>query len=155
MIGVFAALGVVLAFQTLNPQSKEEVALPATVDVDQVILQGRALLEEVGGHLHPLATRYLQSLQKLEGRLRSLSASRVRGGAPDPKIVPVDTPAVDMQGPPEENNKNGAFLATNSVNTFGGWNGGAESMIFDEDFLEIENMFYSTGWGGVMDDFET
>jgi hypothetical protein len=155
MIGVFAALGVVLAFQTLDPQSKEEVALPATVDVDQVILQGRALLEEVGGHLHPLATRYLQSLQKLEGRLRSLSASRARRGAPDPKIVPVDMPSVDMQGPPEENNNNGAFPTADGVDTFGDWNGDTESMIFDEDFLEIENMFFSTGRGAIMNDFRT
>ena len=155
MIGVFAALGVVLAFQTLDPQSKEEVALPATVDVDQVILQGRALLEEVGGNLHPLATRYLQSLQKLEGRLRSLSASRARRGAPDPKIVPVEVPEVDMQGPPEENTSNGAFPPADGVDAFGSWSGGTESMAFDEDFLEIENMFFNTGWGAVMNDFET
>ena len=152
MIGVFTALGVVLAFQTLDSQSKEEVALPATVDLDRVILQGRALLEEVGSHLHPLATRYLQSLQKLEGRLRSLSASRARGRAPDPKIVPVDMPSVDMQGPPEENNNNGSFPAADGVGAFEGWNGGAEPMTFDEAFLEIENMFHSTGWGAVLDD---
>jgi hypothetical protein len=146
MIGVFTALGVVLAFQTLDAQSKEEVALPAAVDVDQVILQGRALLEEVGGHLHPLATRYLQSLQKLEGRLRSLSASRARREAPALKIVPVDMPIVDIQGLPEESSNNGAFPTADSVDAFGGWNQGTESMIFDEEFLEIENMFFGTGW---------
>ncbi|KIM77707.1 hypothetical protein PILCRDRAFT_825147 [Piloderma croceum F 1598] len=72
---VFAALGVLLAFQTLDAQSKAEVGL-VSVDVDRVILRGTHLLEEVGDQMHPLVSRYVQSFHQLQSRLRTISTTR-------------------------------------------------------------------------------
>jgi hypothetical protein len=75
---MFAALAVLLTFQTLDVQRKEDVALPVSVNVDQVIMDGTGLLEELGGQLHPLAAHYLQSYRRLKTRLRMTSKEGAR-----------------------------------------------------------------------------
>jgi hypothetical protein len=71
---VFAALGVLLVYQKLDPNSHAEMGIPPTVDLDEVIAQGLENLQRVGGEMHPLASRYVQSFQQLQKRLQAITA---------------------------------------------------------------------------------
>ncbi|OIW23940.1 hypothetical protein CONLIGDRAFT_657486 [Coniochaeta ligniaria NRRL 30616] len=70
---IFAALGVLLVFQKIDPQFRAEVGIPASPDLDELIGQGLDILQRVGGEMHPLATRYVQSFEQLRARLRAIT----------------------------------------------------------------------------------
>ncbi|KAJ5609961.1 hypothetical protein N7510_006680 [Penicillium lagena] len=73
---VFAALGVLLVYQTIvDPYTKADIGLAASVNIDDAIRQGMENLERVGGHMHPLASRYVQFFQKLQSRLWTMSST--------------------------------------------------------------------------------
>jgi hypothetical protein len=83
-----------------------------------------------------------------------LAAPRVGYSASRAKILesrppPVDLPVVELQGR-TEGNANSFF--GNVDEDFGESfrQMGDSSMVFNEDFSEIEDMFYSTGWFGQM-----
>lgn len=136
-----------LAFQTLDDTSKNDVRLPATINVDQIILEGTELLEEVGGQLHPMASRYLQSLRRMESKLKTLSETRAK--ILESRPAPVDVPAMELNGR-TEGSANSFFgnLEEDFGESFRPMDD--PSMVFNEDFSEIEDMFYSTGWFGQM-----
>ncbi|KAJ5606677.1 hypothetical protein N7510_009458 [Penicillium lagena] len=95
----------------LSPQSTKDVGLHGALDVDQAILQGMNLLQEIGDHSQPLAFR------------------------------PSDT---------------FTLFAANATNGFGLPPRSDDHPIGDfamsgESLLEIENMFYSTGWANLME----
>jgi hypothetical protein len=147
---VFAALGVMLAFNSLDEPSKQQVRLPKNLDVNEIIAYGHQLLEEVGGHLHPIAARYVKSLQRMEVKLKTVAASRTKvlEALPPP---PVALHTEEMQPKPEYNAHN--LFAGNMNDDFGQFQqmGGDASMMFVEDFSEIESMFYNTGWFGQVE----
>jgi hypothetical protein len=141
---VFAALGVMLTFQTLDERGKQDVHLPESLDVDQIISQGYELLEEVGGQMHPIAARYRDSLRRMEAKLKTVSAGRAKFLERGP--LPTTLPA-EEQGRAE--------YSTNSfpASTDGDYGDSFQQMGqipvgFGDDFEEIENLFYSTGWYG-------
>lgn len=151
-----------LAFKMLGPPHKEEVGLHASLDVDQDISLGMALLHEIGNGPQPLAFRYLQSLRKLETRLASLSqqVTRTREAEPyRPQPHHPDGP-VPPEGPGRPSDAPVSFPAAdaNSSGAFGfplrpsmdEQPTGAFSMS-GEDLLEFENMFYNTGWMNLME----
>lgn len=150
---IFAALGVMLAFRSLDAQKKKEVGLLDSIDIDQIIIDGTSLLDEVGSQLHPLASRYLQSYQRLESRLRELSFEKI-GAAADSTTLPSVAPALDM-GERTELPNNPQFSAEMGEGFGLHFNPSDEvSMIFNNDFSEFENIFCSTGWSGLMDNWK-
>ncbi|KAL2016665.1 hypothetical protein VTK56DRAFT_3209 [Thermocarpiscus australiensis] len=75
---IFAALGVLLVFQKIDPQFRAEVGVPESVDLDELIGQGLEILQRVGGEMHPLAARYVQSFEQLRARLQSTTIKHSR-----------------------------------------------------------------------------
>lgn len=140
-----------LAFKSLDEPSKQDVRLPKSLDVDEIISHGRELLEEVGGQLHPIATRYVKSLHRMEAKLKTVTASRekVLEALPPP---PPPAPAEEVLAKVEYN-LNPFSSNINMNEDFGQFQqmGGDASMMFVEDFSEIESMFYNTGWFGQME----
>lgn len=150
---MFTALGVMLAFQALDEKSKQDVRLPESIDVDQVIVQGTELLEEVGGQLHPIAARYLESLRRMQAKLKTIRASR-------DKHLERPPPTADLQSEdalPQKTEQNPTRFSGTTADDFGEsfQQLGDTQMTFGEDFSEIENMFYNTGWFGQVDWAET
>ncbi|RFU30256.1 hypothetical protein B7463_g6097, partial [Scytalidium lignicola] len=148
---IFAALGVMLAFKALDTQRKEDVGLPESVNVDQAISDGKGLLEEVESHLHPLASRYLQSYQRLEARLQEMAAER-EGETNLSRRLQGDTQETDVTGRGEasgdqyfspDGDGNGIFYRPTDELT----------MLLDNDFSEFENIFNGTGWSGLISDW--
>lgn len=139
-----------LAFNALDEPSKQQVRLPKNLDVNEIIAYGHQLLEEVGGQLHPIAARYVKSLQRMETKLKAVTASRAKvlEALPPP---PPPVPTEEMQPKPDYNAHN--LFAGNINNDFSQFQqiGGDSSMMFVEDFSEIESMFYNTGWFGQME----
>jgi hypothetical protein len=142
-LGVFTALCVMLAFRMLSPQSKAEVGLLDSVDVDQVISQGTDLLQEVGEHCHPLASRYLHWFQKLQMKMPTLmvgKASNTVSNRPN-----VDAPSLASQGRPED--VHDSFSGdTDSVFVSNERPMDDSLMVSRDDLFELENVFFSTGW---------
>jgi hypothetical protein len=132
-----------LAFRTLDATSKQDVNLPISLDVDQAIVQGTELLEEVGGQLHPIATRYLEALQRMEAKLKNVSACRTK--MLDLHHLPTALPSEYMQRR-HEVNANPVWESMDDAFGESFQQTGDTSIAFGEDFLEIENMFYNTGW---------
>ncbi|KAH8802542.1 N-terminal binuclear Zn cluster-containing/DNA binding domain-containing protein [Xylogone sp. PMI_703] len=149
---IFAALGVMLAFKMLDPQRKEDARLPDSIDVDQAIIDGKGLLEEVGSHLHPLASRYLQSYQRLEVRLQEMAAERENEVNLPRRPQQGDTQSSDVAGRGEsvgdqyfspDGDGSGIFYKPTDELT----------MLLDNDFSEFENIFNGTGWSGLISDW--
>jgi hypothetical protein len=148
-LGVFTALCVMLAFKILSPRSKAEAGLLDSIDVDEIISHGTKLLQEVGEHSHPLASRYLHWFQKLERKLPTLSLERANNLNCNPPSVAVSS---------NEKQANPEFVH----NSFPGdisdayvtdeRNMGDSLMVSSEELFEIENMFFSTGWADPVDD---
>lgn len=143
-----------LAFKTLGPPKIEDIGLLETIDVDHVISQGKDLLQEIGRQCHPLASRYLQSFQKLEARLPTLSFGRARN--PEPNLPPVETPSLDKQRRTEDSHY--SFL-TDTNDAFGLPPRPLDERlvddplaVYDEDLSQIENMFFSTSWANLVED---
>ncbi|KIM73611.1 hypothetical protein PILCRDRAFT_724526 [Piloderma croceum F 1598] len=146
---VFAALGVLLAFQTLDTQSKAEVGL-VSVDVDQVILRGTHLLEEVGDQMHPLASRYVQSFHQLQNRLRAISTARAYGGSKSSSsAVPHDTSS--LNGIYSDPNSNPAL--TDSIGLPFPTPADSSMLLDGDDFSNIEDLLYTTDWTSLMADW--
>ncbi len=148
-----------LAFRMLGSQSKDEVGLRVGVDVDQAISRGMSLLQEIGDQSQPLAFRYLQSLRKLETRLASLSLA-ARMGDTDSYRPPLGLEGHDAHaGHGILSDAPGSFTAdADSSGAFGfplrpnmDEHPMGDFMMPGEGLLEIENMFYSTAWGSLMD----
>jgi hypothetical protein len=116
-----------------------------------VIQQGTDLLEEVGGQLHPIASRYLHSLRRMEARLKVLSASRAK--VAESRSVPIEAPSGEQ--PERFNISTGSLVGNIGEEDFGETSQqmGDTSMIFTEGFSQIEDMFYSTGWFGQAGDW--
>lgn len=145
---MLVSLGVMVAYQTLDRERKEEIAMPASVDIEKVVRDGTALLEEVGTQLHPLATRYLQSCQKLEARLRAISSSRIEEVDQPPVSDPPNGTQLSAGEAREDvypHARPDGDLDLNSL-------ADASTLFCDDSFAEFETMFFSTGWIGVMDD---
>jgi hypothetical protein len=140
-----------LAFKSLDEPSKHDVRLPKSLDVDEIIAHGNELLEEVGGQLHPIAARYLKSLRRMETKLKTVTASRekVLENLPPPPAPPPQEEVlakVEYNINPWSNNMQ-------MTDDFGQFQqvGDNSSMMFVEDFNEIESMFYNTGWFGQVE----
>ena len=148
-----------LAFKMLGSQSKDEVGLRVGIDVDQAISCGMRLLQEIGDQSQPLAFRYLQSLRKLETRLASLSQAARMGDA-DSYRPPLGLDSHDAHAG-QERPSDPASSFTADVNSSGAFgfplrpnmdeHPMGDFMMPGEGLLEIENMFYSTAWGNLMD----
>jgi hypothetical protein len=69
---------VLLVFQKIDPQFRAEVGIPASLDLDDLIGQGLEILQRVGGEMHPLATRYVQSFEQLRTRLQAITTKDSR-----------------------------------------------------------------------------
>jgi len=140
-----------LAFKSLDEPSKHAVRLPKSLDVDEIIAHGNELLEEVGGQLHPIAARYLKSLRRMETKLKTVTASRekVLENLPPP---PAPAPQEEVFAKVEYN-INPWSNTMQMTDDFGQFQqvGDNSSMMFVEDFNEIESMFYNTGWFGQME----
>ncbi|KAI5461872.1 fungal-specific transcription factor domain-containing protein [Mariannaea sp. PMI_226] len=98
---VFAALGVLLVYQKIDSKSRAEMDILPSLDLDDVIAQGLENLERVGGEMHPLASRYVQSFHQLKSQLQaitSLSANAPLRSVQGNKQVPTrsgsDTPGL-------------------------------------------------------------
>jgi hypothetical protein len=149
---VFAALGVLLAFQTLDAQSKAEVGL-VSVDVDQVILHGTHLLEEVGDQMHPLASRYVQSFHQLQSRLRAISTARAYGGSKSSSsAVPLPTSSLNDIHPQYTGSNSNAAL-TDSIGLPFPAPVDPSIPLGGDDFSNIEDLLYTTDWTSLMADW--
>lgn len=150
LLDVFTALGVMLAFKSLDEQSKQAVRLPKGLDVDEIITHGNELLEQVGGEMHPIAARYLKSLQHMEGKLKIVTASREKALGARP-LPPAPAPAPTDVHAKIEYESNSMTGIVNDDFSYLQQIGGDADMMFVEDFSEIESMFYTTGWFGQVD----
>jgi len=149
---VFAALGVLLAFQTLDAQSKAEVGL-GSVDVDQVILRGIHLLEEVGDQMHPLASRYVQSFHQLQSRLRAISTARAYGGSKSSSsAIPLPTSSLKDMHPQYTGSSSNAPL-TDSMGLPFPTPADSSMLLGGGDFSNIEDLLYTTDWTSLMADW--
>jgi hypothetical protein len=136
-----------LAFKMLGPQSKAEVGLLESVDINQVIYQGTQLLQEVGEQCHPLASRYLHWFQKLERKLPTLLLGRANN--PDYNSANVVATTLEKQARPEGAHDSfpGCVNCINDNFVMDEQQPNGDSlMISNEELFEIENMFFSTGW---------
>ncbi|KAF2099948.1 hypothetical protein NA57DRAFT_55880 [Rhizodiscina lignyota] len=77
---VFTALCILVAFQTLDPESRAQARLPESIDVSSVISRGMDILERAG-ELHPLAIRYLDFVRQWQTRLQNISTRRQTSSA--------------------------------------------------------------------------
>jgi hypothetical protein len=138
-----------LAFKSLDETSKQNVRLPKSLDVDEIISHGNELLEEVGGQLHPIAARYIKSLQRMETKLKIVTASREK----TLESLPLPPPPMLAEEAQAKVEYNINPLASNMIEDFGQFQhiGEDASMMYVEDFSEIESMFYNTGWFGQME----
>ena len=151
---VFAALGVMLVFQTLDAPSKANVKLPHGVDVDQSIRQGTEFLDRVGGKMHPMAGRYVKSLRQLQARLEALSAAKVK----EANLQAISQ--IPLEGQPKaEYPSNGYIVDPNGVpppdlsGTIQPFVHGQPTMMYDYNLIDIESLLYSPGWTGLVDDW--
>jgi hypothetical protein len=155
---------VLLAFQTLDAQSKAEVGLLMSVDVDQVILHGTHLLEEVGDQMHPLASRYVQSFQQLQTRLRAISTARTRNGSKAmsgaTSVGQLPAPSLDDLNARSEyggsNGNNTAFVADSTDASLGVPFPAPDDpsmLLGGVDFLNIEDLLVTTDWTSLMADW--
>ena len=169
-VDVFAALGVLLAFQTLDPQSKTDVGIFNSDDLEATIRGGLDLLEKVGGQMHPIASRYVQAFRQLQEKLRVFSSSSVRGmysnGGTTMGPPPNDQTSsigLNPQAGPDINGGRGenagpttAYSYIGEINEISRATSREASLIvgFENEFANIENMLLdSTGWTGLMDDW--
>ncbi|OAP54239.1 hypothetical protein AYL99_11340 [Fonsecaea erecta] len=172
---VFAALGVLLVYQTVEPQSKADIGLPPNVDVDHAVRIGLELLQRVGGQMHPLASRYVQAIQQLQARLQALSASRSkppsreassseRNGAqsgvasssnPNQSQVPPNAVGYQYPHQPPHQQAGNTLYPPYSQDAYQSTPGeGSLRAGFEDEFANIESMLMdSTGWTGLMDDW--
>ncbi|KAJ9614660.1 hypothetical protein H2200_002797 [Cladophialophora chaetospira] len=167
---VFAALGVLLVYHTVEPTSVTEISLPPNVDIDHTIRQGVELLSRVGGQMHPLASRYVQSIQQLQARLKVISASNKSQPSqtlPTAQKRNLEADAISSvpqpqppalardQYPPQAQVLHSSFDPSMQQEVYqptfaeaSRWTG------FEDEFSNIENMLMdSTGWTGLMDDW--
>ncbi|OAG36760.1 hypothetical protein AYO21_09033 [Fonsecaea monophora] len=174
---VFAALGVLLVYQTVEPQSKADIALPPNVDVDHAVRMGLELLQRVGGQMHPLASRYVQAIQQLRARLQALPTSRskapsremsssdrngaqtgaVTSGNANTNQPQVPANAVGYQYPHQAQHQqvvNPLYPAYTQEAYHVTAGEGSLRAGFEDEFANIESMLMdSTGWTGLMDDW--
>jgi hypothetical protein len=170
LIDVFAALGVLLAFQTLDPQSKAELGIFNSDDIEATIRGGLDLLEKVGGQMHPIASRYVQAFRQLQEKLRVFSSSSVRGmyssGGTTMRPPPngqTSSIGLDLEGRPDINGGRGenagptaAYSYIGETNEISRATSQEASLMvgFENEFANIENMLLdSTGWTALMDDW--
>ena len=127
----------------LSLQRKAEVGLLDSVDVDRVISEGTEFLKQVGEQCHPLASRYLHWIQKLEKKLPTLSLVKANNPGSDP--LDVDTSSLDRERRPEYMPE---ALGADENNGFvrDEWPEDDSWMMSSEELLEIENLVYGTGW---------
>ena len=148
---VFSAVGVLMVFQTLGNQSTIDVGIPASTNIDRIILDGTILLEEVGAQMHSIATRYAQSLHQLQAKLRTLLLNKTRAtqtAQPAPAGVAQTTDLLGVENV-EDTTMSGSM---NTVRDSMPQN--AEPVqFFDFDTTAIDNLFYSPGWTGLFDDW--
>lgn len=147
---VFAALGVILAFKTLDEGSQQDVRLPKYINIDEIVMHGNSLLEEVGGQLHPIAARYLKSLQRMEAKLKTVSTNRAKVIESLPPLPADEPPLQQQQIDYSMQPFPGNIPMTEDFTQFQM----GQPMMFVEDFSEIESMFYNTGWFGQTGDWE-
>jgi len=148
---VFAALGVLLAFRTLDAESKAEVGL-VSVDVDEVILRGTHLLEEVGDQMHPLASRYVQSFHQLQTRLRAISTVRAYGDSQSSSnTVPLPSPLSEIH--PQYTGSNSNTALTDSMGLPFPAPADSSIPLGEDDFSNIEDLLYTTNWTSLMADW--
>jgi hypothetical protein len=145
---VFAALGVILAFKTLDEGSRQDVRVPKYIDIDEIVAHGNSLLEEVGGQLHPIAARYLKSLQRMEAKLQTVSTNRAKVIESLPPL-PAEEPPLQQQQIDYSMHPCPATMNEDFTQFQMG-----QPMVFVEDFSEIESMFYNTGWFGQVGEWE-
>lgn len=149
---VFAALGVMLVFQTLDAQSKANVNLPPGVDVDDVVLRGTEFLDQVGSNMHTMAGKYVQSLRQLQTRLIALSEAKAKDARPQMPVMQQGQRQTQAEYP---NNFYAGAPTENSMTDFSGpvqpYVNGDSTMMFDYNLAGIENLLYSPGWTGLWD----
>jgi hypothetical protein len=162
---------VLLVYQTVEPRSKTDIGLPPNLDIDQTIRQGLELLSRVGGQMHPLASRYVQSIQQLQARLHTLATSKNNPAASEahrgPKrtsnpastastipasLLATSTPfpaqAQIQQASLHSGATQGIYPIQSTLGEVSHWIG------FEDEFSNIESMLMdSTGWTGLMDDW--
>jgi hypothetical protein len=139
------------------------------VDIEQTIRQGLELLSRVGGQMHPLASRYVQSIQELQSRLNALAASKNKppsreartsqmqssGSAATSSALQPQSFAAGNQFPPQAQNQQTALDPSYAQDAYQSTL--AEVSLragFEDEFSNIESMLMdSTGWTGLMDDW--
>lgn len=141
-----------LAFKTLDRQRKEDVGLPDSIDVDQAISDGKGLLEEVSSHLHPLASRYLQSYQRLEARLQEMASERERE-ASFPRRPQTAVQGDDISGQQGYLTGEQNFSPEGEANAIYYRPTDEFSMLLDNDFTEFENIVNGGAWAGFISDW--
>jgi len=123
------------------------------VDVDEVILRGTHLLEEVGDQMQPLASRYVQSFHQLQTRLRSLSTARAYGDSKSSSnAVPLPTsPLSEIHSQYPDSNSNTAL--TDSMGLPFPAPADSSIPLGEDDFSNIEDLLYTTDWTSLMADW--
>jgi hypothetical protein len=134
-----------------------------SVDVDQVILCGTQLLEEVGDQMHPLASRYVQSFQQLQTRLRAISAARTQNGTKalsGSGLAERTTPSSpDVHAQSEYRSSDGGSNNTAFPNSSDPLDlpfpapADSSMLLGGVDFSNIEDLLYTTDWTGLMADW--
>lgn len=113
--------------------------------------------------MHSLASRYVKSLWQLQARLRPLaeSSNGARGRDSRHVVHARDQPqpnGIDLQARPEfiaDASDVGQVGDTNEA-TLGLPNqptGDESTLLLDDDLGDPENLLYSPGWTGLMDDW--
>ncbi|OAL20910.1 hypothetical protein AYO22_08538 [Fonsecaea multimorphosa] len=168
---VFAALGVLLVYQTVEPQSKADIALPPNVDVDHAVRIGLELLQRVGGQMHPLASRYVQAIQQLRARLQALPTSRSKppsreasssqlgvassGNNANQSQAPANGMGYQYSHQPSHQQAANTLYPAYAQDAYQSTPGEVSLRAgFEDEFANIESMLMdSTGWTGLMDDW--
>ena len=150
-LDVFAALGVLLVFQTLDPPRQADVALPVSIDVEQAILRGIECLEDVGAQMHPLASQYVQSFRQLQTRLRALFSGNSR--PVETRSVPAGSDRPCTQGNPTDIGI--PLLGNSSTAHTSMYDGSGDSSIFlSDEIFNIESLLYDKGWAGMVHEWD-
>lgn len=162
-----------LVFQKIDSQFRAEVGIPASLDLDDLIGQGLEILQRVGGEMHPLATRYVQSFEQLRARLQAITIkdSRLRrtgqpATARTAGTTPwTGTPSIDASaGQPARETPNtggnngyaaGTSTAAQAVNEYGPENDANTAFLLpplDDELAILRSVLLDGGeWPGFVD----
>ena len=146
---VFAALGVMIVFHTLDKQSKADIALPPSLNVDKDVAQGTEFLDKIGAQMHSLASRYVQTIRQLHSRLQAMSTN-IR--ATDTATGPTELACANLQRS-SDHISNGLLLEGSQVPRSRVQVDGDPTLTFEYDFGDLENLLASPGWTGLMDEW--